>query len=100
MIACALLSAGWTDLLPQPGGFEGSRLIVTEVLELDRLPVAERPQIPDMRLNLDSAPLPPSARADKGGTTLSSAWISSRGSHMRSKESTHAANQRRAAAPR
>jgi hypothetical protein len=45
-------------VLPQPTGFEGSRSIVTEVLELDRFPVAERPQIPDMRLNLGSAPRP------------------------------------------
>ena len=54
-------------LLRQPGGFEGSRPIVTEVLQLDDLPVTEGPLIPDVGLNLDPAALTPSARADEGG---------------------------------
>jgi hypothetical protein len=48
-------------LLRQPHGFEGSSSIISEVLKLDALTVAEGPHVPGISLNLDVARLPPTA---------------------------------------
>jgi len=52
-------------LVGEPHGFKGSCSVVSEVRPLGGLPVAERPHVPDIRLNLDAASLPATGRADE-----------------------------------
>jgi hypothetical protein len=65
-------------LLRQPHGFEGSSSIISEVLNLDRLTVAEGPHVPGVSLNLDATRLPPTTYPNER-ETLSPASINSFG---------------------
>src|SRR6185503_6243211 len=55
---------GVSVLFRQPHGFEGCRSISSEVRELDGRAVAERPHVPDKRLNVSAAHLAATAKAD------------------------------------
>src|SRR5215213_600200 len=62
---CSSREAEACGLLPQPGGFEGTRPVLSEVGPPDGLAIVERPHVPDESLNLGAAHLAAAAEADQ-----------------------------------